>query len=74
MDSRYSYYFTKMAQEERRLTAHGHTRFPDEVELVEHVFGIDDKIALICEVLGIAIEQDYRGRWVVSAREGGGRR
>ena len=73
MDSRYSYYFANMAQEERRLAAHGHTHLPDEAELAEHIFDIDDKIGLICGVLGVSIEKDYRGRWCIASPVRGAR-
>ena len=42
---------------------------PTDEELVDYAFGLDDKLAVLCESFGVKLVQDVRGRWTVIAND-----
>lgn len=65
-------YFRGLYDQQRLLRAHGFESWPDEVELANYLFSLDDKISVLCDSLGIRLVQDCQGRWVkIDAMNGG---
>lgn len=67
-------YFQSLYDQQRLLRAHGFENWPDEIELANYLFTLDDKISVLCDSLGIHLVKDCQGRWVkIDAMNGGSR-
>lgn len=66
-------YFASLINRQRELKAHGFDAEPTDEELVDYAFGLDDKLAVLCESFGVRLVQDVRGRWTVIASDQKGR-
>lgn len=62
-------FFANLANRQRELRAHGFDTEPTEEELVDYAFGLDDKLAVLCESFGVRLVQDAHGRWTVIAND-----
>lgn len=65
-------FFANLANRQRELRAHGLDTEPTEEELVDYAFGLDDKLAVLCESFGVRLVQDAHGRWTVIANDAKG--
>lgn len=66
-------YFANLINRQRELKAYGFDAEPTDEELVDYAFGLDDKLAVLCESFGVKLVQDVRGRWTVIASDQKGR-
>lgn len=66
-------YFANLINRQRELKPHGFDAEPTDEELVDYAFGLDDKLAVLCESFGVKLVQDVRGRWTVIACDQKGR-
>lgn len=65
-------FFANLANLQRELRVHGFDTEPAEEELVDYAFGLDDKLAVLCESFGVRLVQDAHGRWTVIANDAKG--
>ena len=65
-------FFANLANRQRELRAHGFDTEPTEEELVDYAFGLDDKLAVLCESFAVRLVQDAHGRWTVIANDAKG--
>lgn len=65
-------FFANLANRQRELRAHGFDTEPTEEELVDYAFGLDDKLAVLCESFGVRLVQDAHGKWTVIANDAKG--
>ena len=62
-------FFASLVNHQHKLRAHGFDSEPTDEELVDYAFGLDDKLAVLCESFGVKLVQDVRGRWTVIAND-----
>lgn len=62
-------FFVSLVNRQHKLRAHGFDSEPTDEELVDYAFGLDDKLAVLCESFGVKLVQDVRGRWTVIAND-----
>lgn len=65
-------FFADLINRQRELKAHGFDAEPTDEELVDYAFGLDDKLAVLCESFGVRLVQDIRGRWTVISNDAKG--
>lgn len=65
-------FFANLANLQRELRAHSFDTEPAEEELVDYAFGLNDKLAVLCESFGVRLVQDAHGRWTVIANDAKG--
>lgn len=65
-------FFASLINRQRELRAHGFDAEPTEEELVDYAFGLDDKLAVLCESFEVRLVQDIRGRWTVISNDAKG--
>lgn len=65
-------FFANLINRQRELRVHGFDSEPTGEELVDYAFGLDDKLAVLCESFGVRLVQDARGRWTVIANNAKG--
>lgn len=66
-------YFASLFNRQRELKVHGFDSEPTEGELVDYAFGLDGKLAVLCESFGVRLVQDVLCRWTVIANDQRGR-
>lgn len=65
-------FFANLINRQREFRVHGFDSEPTGEELVDYAFGLDDKLAVLCESFGVRLVQDARGRWTVIANNAKG--
>lgn len=65
-------FFANLVNRQHELRVHGFDSEPTGEELVDYAFGLDDKLAVLCESFGVRLVQDVRGRWTVVANDAKG--
>lgn len=71
MAERIDSYFFEAVEDERMLRQHGFARWPDVDDLVRYACGIEDRLSMLAESLGIAfVHRDKRG-WEMRSLESG---
>lgn len=67
-------FFASLVNRQHKLRDHGFDSEPTDEELVDYAFGLDDKLAVLCESFGVKLVQDVRGRWTVIANDEKGKK
>lgn len=62
-------FFASLVNRQHTLRAHSFDSEPTDEELVYYAFGLDDKLAVLCESFGVKIVQDVRDRRTVIASD-----
>lgn len=58
-------YYGRLHDERKYLQKRGLDSWPLDEDLAKYVLDLEDKVDVLCRYLKVAVEKDYRNRWVV---------